>query len=55
MPASEKVDKDGRISLFDLQVPLALALGLYEKLTDEELEEHFYDIRAEVRRRGDTK
>jgi hypothetical protein len=47
-----KVDSDGNISVFVLQVPLALALGLYEKLTDEELDEHYYDIRAERERRG---
>lgn len=47
-----KPDKSGRISVFDLQVPLNLALGLYERLTDEELEEHFNDIQAELERRS---
>lgn len=48
-----KPDKAGRISVFDLQVPLNLALGLYERLSDEELEEHFNDIKAERDRRSD--
>lgn len=46
-----KPDKAGRISVFDLQVPLNLALGLYERLSDEELEEHYQDIKAEKVRR----
>lgn len=50
MPTN-KVDTEGKISVFHLQVPLALALGHYEKLTDKELEEHYYDIRAERERR----
>lgn len=45
-------DKDGRISVFAIKVPLKLALGLYEQLTKEELEEHYYDIKAELERRG---
>lgn len=51
---SRKVDANGKISVFDLRVPLALALGLYEKLTKKELEEHYYDIRAERERRGES-
>lgn len=51
---SKKVDKDGKLSVFDLRVPLALALGLYEKLTHKELEEHYYDIRAERQRRDES-
>lgn len=46
-----KVDEEGKIKVFDLRVPLALALGLYEKLTDKELEEHYYDIKHELARR----
>ena len=46
-----KVDEEGKIKVFDLRVPLALALGLYEKLTDKELEEHYYDIQHELARR----
>lgn len=48
---SSKVDENGRIGVFDLRVPLALALGLYERLTDQELEEHYYDIKHEYERR----
>ena len=47
-----KVDSDGRIAVFDLKVPLVLALGLYERLTDDELKEHIRDLLAEVRRRN---
>ncbi len=47
-----KVDDSGKISVFAIKVPLALALGLYEKLTDEELIEHYFDIQAEFDRRG---
>jgi hypothetical protein len=36
---------------FRLQVPWLLAAGQYEKLTTEELLEHYYDIRAEIERR----
>lgn len=50
-PAS-KVDANGRIAVFDLRVPLNLALGLYERLSDEELREHIRDLLAEVRRRN---
>lgn len=39
-------------SILRLQVPLALAAGLYEKLTDEELFDHYCDIQAEYIRRG---
>jgi hypothetical protein len=51
------VDSTGRPVVFAdkgfrLQVPVALAAGRYEQLTDEELEEHYFDIRAEVRRRN---
>jgi hypothetical protein len=35
-----------------LQVPIAVALGQYEKLTDEELEDHFNDIQHERSRRN---
>lgn len=48
----EKVDKDGKINVFAIKVPLNLALGLYEKLTDDELFEHYWDIQAEFDRRG---
>jgi len=51
MPAS-KVDQNGRVNVFDIKVPLNLALGLYEKLTDDELREHIRDLLAEVRRRN---
>ena len=34
-----------------LQVPLALATGLYEQLSDEEINDHHEDIHAELRRR----
>lgn len=34
-----------------LQVPLYIATGQYEKLTNEELLEHYADIRAEIQRR----
>lgn len=37
--------------MFAIKVPLNLALGLFEELTEQELEEHYYDIRAEFRRR----
>lgn len=49
---STRVDDDGKLSVFDLQVPLNLALGLYEKLSEKELNEHYNDIRAERERRG---
>jgi hypothetical protein len=39
------------IPLTRLQVPLNLAVGLYELLTDEELIDHYADIRAECKRR----
>jgi hypothetical protein len=38
-----------------VQVPVAIATGHYEKLTDEELLEHYRDISAEINRRtGDA-
>lgn len=37
--------------LRELQVPVAVALGHYEKLTDAELDEHAADIHAELTRR----
>lgn len=37
-----------------IQVPFALAFGVYEDLTDKELNEHYDDIVAEYARRGDT-
>lgn len=37
---------------FRLQVPVALAAGQYERLTDEELEDHYNDIAAERQRRA---
>jgi hypothetical protein len=52
--SSGKVDADGKLRVFDLRVPLALALGLYERLTDKELEEHYYDIKHEYERRGNA-
>jgi hypothetical protein len=51
MPQS-KVDANGKIAVFDLKVPLVLALGLYERLTDDQLREHIRDLLAEVRRRN---
>lgn len=51
MPRS-KVDQKGRVNVFDIKVPLALAFGLYEQLTDEQLREHIRDLLAEVRRRN---
>lgn len=51
MPQS-KVDRQGRVNVFDIKVPLALAFGLYENLTDDELREHIRDMLAEVRRRN---
>lgn len=39
------------VRLAAVQVPLALALGRYEALTDEELDEHYHDIRVERSRR----
>ncbi len=53
MPPS-KVDENGRISVFDIKVPLALALGQYEKLTDEQVREHISDLLTEVRRRRNS-
>lgn len=47
-----KVDPEGRVHVFDLQVPLVLALGWYEDLTDDQLREHILDLLAEVRRRN---
>lgn len=49
---TKKVDENGKINVFDLRVPLNLAFGWYEKLSDNELEEHYHDIRAERIRRG---
>lgn len=49
---SIRADKDGKISVFSIKVPLDVALGLFENLNDHELEEHYYDIRAECERRG---
>ena len=51
MPQS-KVDDKGRVGVFDIKVPLVLAFGQYEKLTDEQLREHIRDLLAEVRRRN---
>lgn len=47
----EAVDNEGRISVMRLRVPLAIALGLYEQLTDEQLDDHYHDICAERERR----
>jgi hypothetical protein len=53
MPTPQsKVDEKGRVAVFDLKVPLALALGWYEDLTDDQLREHIRDLLAEVRRRN---
>lgn len=35
-----------------VQIPLAIVTGKYEKLTDEELEDHYNDIKAERSRRS---
>lgn len=43
---------DAFIIMGRLQVPVALATGQYEKLTDEELDEHAADIEAERTRRS---
>ena len=45
---------DDRLLAKRLQVPVAIAAGLLERLTEEELLEHYYDIRAEIQRRGDS-
>lgn len=37
-----------------LKVPAAIALGLYEKLTDEELTDHAADLAAEQERRAEA-
>lgn len=37
-----------------LQVPVAVALGHYERLTDAELHEHAADINAEITRRQEA-
>lgn len=47
-----RVDDKGRIAVFDIKVPLVLALGLYERLSDDQLREHIRDLLAEVRRRN---
>lgn len=41
-----------RVLMKRLQVPVALAAGLYEHLTDEELNDHYNDITAERARRA---
>jgi Mn-dependent DtxR family transcriptional regulator len=41
-----------RLFIKRLQVPPALAAGLLENLTKEELIEHYHDIRVELQRRG---
>jgi hypothetical protein len=51
MPASNKIDQEGKVSVFSIKVPLALAFGLYEQLTITEIEEHLNDLRAELQRR----
>lgn len=48
---SKHVDAEGRVSVFRLQVPLALALGLYDDLTDEQLTEHYHDIMEVISKR----
>lgn len=48
---ASKVDDSGKINVFDLKVPLVLALGQLEKLTNDELKEHANDVAAEIRRR----
>lgn len=52
-PPDEALPKPtASIPFSKLQVPLMVAMGLYEKLTDEELNDHYADIRAECARRG---
>jgi len=51
MERSKKVDKDGRISVFDLRVPLFIALGLFERVEDEKFADHARDVAAELKRR----
>ena len=42
-----------RVLVTRLQVPLRLAQGRYEQLTDEELNDHASDINAELARRSE--
>ncbi len=51
MKGHSKVDANGRISVFEIKVPLVLALGQYERLTDTEIHEHLTDIVVEIKRR----
>lgn len=45
-------DGDGKlVKKHPLNVPVPLARGQYEKLTDEQLLDHKNDLNAEVRRR----
>lgn len=50
---ASKVDESGKLSVFDLKVPLPLALGHLEKLTDTELHEQLVDLMVEINRRKD--
>lgn len=52
--AAESV-RQGLLPIDRLQVPLYLALGRYERLTDEELVDHHADIMVEIRRRNDER
>lgn len=42
------------IAQVELRVPLALATGKYEDLTEEELNDHYIDIQAEICRRMES-
>ena len=48
------VDIEGKryIHVHRLRVPVAVALGLYERLSDKQLVEHAQDLQVEAERRG---
>lgn len=52
MSVNPLIDRAGWIHTVKLRVPIDLALGLYERLSDEQLADHFWDISHEIDRRG---
>lgn len=44
--------KGGLIATDKIKVPMALATGKYEELTEDELNDHYYDVCHELTRRG---
>lgn len=52
----ERIDSElNRIRVLPLNVPLALARGLYEELTDKQITAHIADMQAELARREEAK